>query len=105
MENYFFGNGECENLLKNRSDVILNDFAQPKEIAKSMSMSRFLVLPTLTDHWPLVVSESALVGCGMILSDKVGNSIEFLNSKNGFSFPSKSVKELSKCLSRAAEPI
>lgn len=99
----FFGDGECKNLLNNRSDIILNDFAQPPSIAKAMAQSRFLVLPTLTDHWPLVVSESALVGCGMILSDKVGNSSEFLTSRNGFSFRSKSVKELYNCLSKAAE--
>ena len=45
-----FGDGECKRLLKNRSDIILNDFSQPPDIAKSMSQSRFLVLPTLTDH-------------------------------------------------------
>ena len=92
----FFGDGECRELLKDHSGVTVNNFAQPPEIAQAMSQSRFLVLPTLTDHWPLVVSESALVGCGMILSDKVGNSLEFLNEKNGFSFRSKSVKELSQ---------
>jgi len=97
-----YGAGECQNILANCPGVIVRSFAQPHQIADAFKQSRFLVLPSKQDHWPLIVSEAALVGCGMILSNKVGNILEFLNEKNGFVFPSKSVEELSDRLKKAA---
>lgn len=97
-----FGDGECRNLLENSPGIIVHQFAQPPQIANAMRKSRFLVLPTLTDHWPLVVSEATLAGCGLILSNKTGNREEFLNKKNGFVFKAQSVNELLKKLKEAA---
>jgi len=97
-----FGDGEYSHLLQNCPGIVVNPFAQPPQIAEAMRESRFLVLPTLTDHWPLVVSEASLAGCGLILSNKVGNALEFLNEKNGFSFKSKSETELTEKLIKAA---
>ena len=67
-----------------------------------MRNSRFLVLPSFMDHWPLVVSEASLSGCGLILSNKVGNAPEFVTAKNGFSFNPKSDTELYDCLVKAS---
>jgi glycosyltransferase involved in cell wall biosynthesis len=97
-----FGDGKYRYLLENCPGVSLHSFAQPLAVANAMQQSRFIVLPSLVDHWPLVVSEASLSGCGMILSNQVGNNTEFLNKKNGFIFPAKSVKDLSECLSKAA---
>ena len=47
-----------------------------------MQKSRFLVLPTHHDQWPLVLNEATLSGCGLILTNVVGNLSEFSNSKN-----------------------
>lgn len=93
-----YGIGDCKRMLDNCPQVETRSFASSIEIAEALNESRFFVLPTLTDNWPLVVSEAALAGCGMILSNKVGNIPEFLNDKNGFIFPAKSVKKLVKRL-------
>jgi len=97
-----YGVGECKSLLENSPGITVHQFAQPPQIAEALKRSRFLVLPSLVDHWPLVVAEATLVGCGLILSDKVGNCVDLLNQKNGFVFPAKSEKELSVRLKKAA---
>jgi glycosyltransferase involved in cell wall biosynthesis len=97
-----FGTGECQNILENCPGIVVHPFAQPPQIADALRHSRFLVLPTLTDHWPLVVSEATLAGCGLLLSNRVGNIAEFLNEKNGFVFPARSVKQLAVKLKEAA---
>jgi len=97
-----FGDGECRTLLEDSPGILVNPFVQPPQIADALRKAIFLVLPTLTDHWPLVVSEATLAGCGLILSDRVGNRAEFLNEKNGFVFSAHSVNELSNRLKEAA---
>jgi len=99
---HMYGAGECEKLLDNCPGVVVHPFSKPLEIADALRQSRFLVLPSIDDHWPLVVSEATLAGCGLILSDKVGNIAEFLNEKNGFIFQAKSVEQLSGKLKEAA---
>lgn len=97
-----YGIGNCKRMLDDCSQIEIRSFASSIEVAEALKESRFFVLPTLTDNWPLVVSEAALAGCGLILSNKVGNIPEFLNNKNGFIFPAKSVKGLVKSLRDAA---
>ncbi|MDA7656763.1 glycosyltransferase [bacterium] len=97
-----YGDGELEEMVDNSNGVDFVKFSSPQEIAAALRSSRFLILPSLVDHWPLVVSESALSGCGLILSDKVGNSYEFLTNKNGYSFKSNSPEDLYEKLCLAA---
>jgi len=86
---YIFGNGPLYKDLINFKGIIVNKFCQPSEISKAMANSRFLILPTLTDHWPLVVNEAALSGCGLILSNRVGNKSEFVGKKNAIVYKVK----------------
>ncbi len=91
---YIFGNGPLYEDLINIKGIIVNEFCQPFEISKAMANSRFLILPTLTDHWPLVVNEAALSGCGLILSDRVGNKSEFVGKNNGIVYKVKQDRDL-----------
>ncbi|MFA6715037.1 MAG: glycosyltransferase [Victivallaceae bacterium] len=97
-----YGAGDCRQLLVDCPGIECHPFSSPEEIAKALQQSRFFVLPTLTDHWPLVVVEASSTGCGLILSSVVGNRIEFLTHKNGFEFPVGSVKALADRLRAAA---
>lgn len=97
-----FGKGECQSMLEGCPGIEVNSFAQPPQIAEVLKCSRFLVLPSLADHWPLVVSEAALAGCGLILSDKVGNRKDLLNSINGFVYPANSIRALEERMKAAA---
>ena len=91
---YIYGNGPLYSNLLNLGGIFVNEFCQPHEISKAMQNSRFLILPTLTDHWPLVVNEAALSGCGLILSDRVGNKSEFVGKNNGIVYEVEQDKDL-----------
>jgi glycosyltransferase involved in cell wall biosynthesis len=98
-----YGNGPCVKYFEGLPGVNVRSFAQPTEVADAMRNSRFLVLPSRVDHWPLVVSEASLSGCGLVLSDCVGNAPEFMAETAGFVCRAGSVSSLIAALSRAAE--
>ncbi len=97
-----YGNGPLYNELLNIDGIFLNEFSQPPEISEAMRNSRFFILPTLTDHWPLVINEAALSGCGLILSNRVGNIPEFLGTENGYIYQVEDDKDLLQCMENAA---
>jgi glycosyltransferase involved in cell wall biosynthesis len=96
------GDGPMRSTLDKVDGIILKSFAQPQEISNTMRNSRFLILPSLEDHWPLVVNEASLSGCGLILSNKIGNISEFIGSINGIVFDVKQDKELLTCMKTMA---
>ena len=59
-------------------------FGEAAAVARMMQNACFLVLPSIEDHWGLVVHEAALSGCGLILSTAVGAHRDLLNAQNGF---------------------
>ena len=64
--------------------IAVHPFAEAASVAGMMQNARFLVLPSIEDHWGLVVHEAALSGCGLILSTAVGAHRDLLNARNGF---------------------
>ena len=76
------GEGPLKSIIPKHKSIKYLGFKTPEEIAKLMQRSRFLVLPTHIDQWPLVINEATLCGCGLIITDVVGNIPEFSNSKN-----------------------
>lgn len=97
-----YGAGESQSLMENRPGIEVHPFAQPPQIAEALRRSRFLVLPSLVDHWPLIVSEAAVAGCGLIVSDKVGNREDLVSEMNGLVFPARSSSLLTERLKEAA---
>ncbi len=98
-----YGAGPLESTLSGIMGVNLRSFSKPETIAQALKTSKFLILPSLEDHWPLVVSEAAMSGCGLILSDKIGNIPEFANDKNSFIFKATSDDALYESMLMAAE--
>ncbi len=66
------------------AEIEVHSSAEAAEVARMMQNARFLVLPSMEDHWGLVVHEAALSGCGLILSTAVGAHRDLLNARNGF---------------------
>lgn len=58
--------------------VYLNPFLQPEELAEKYKRARFFCLPSLIDHWGLVVHEAALSGCALLLGNRVGAAKDLL---------------------------
>ena len=68
------------NKIPNHALIEYHTFKKPEEILKFMQKSRFLILPSRSDHWP-VVNESTLCVVGLILSSVVGNIPDLTNEK------------------------
>jgi len=66
--------------------IHLHDFLQPEELAGKYRSARVFCLPSVAEHWGLVVHEAALSGCALVLSDRVGAAADLLTSDNGRSF-------------------
>jgi len=76
-------------------------FAPPPTVATLMAESKFLVLPSLEEHWGVVVHEAVLCGCALILSDRVGSGADLLVSSNGLKCAAGDWRSLSSCMLRA----
>jgi len=96
--------GEMESLVRATGSkaVNLHPFAQPDELSECYRQARVMILPSLEDHWGVVVHEAALSGCALVLSTHVGAAADFINGVGCSLFPPKSEKRLGECLDRIA---
>lgn len=69
--------------------VEIHDFLQPEVLAAVYRKARVLALPSLEEHWGLVVHEGALSGCLLFLSDRIGAADDLLSDANGIVFKPK----------------
>lgn len=97
-----FGTGPLAGELASVPGLRLHGFLPSNVIAFELARSRFLVLPSLEDHWPLVVHEAVSSGCGIVTTDGVGSRHELVSFNNGWIYPRKSAAGLSACLAEAA---
>ena len=97
------GNGLLKKIIPKHRNIEYFSFKKPEEIAKLMQQSRFLVLPSYSDHWPLVVNEATLCGCGLIVSNVIGNIPELSNNKNSIICNVASEKSLINALEKASK--
>jgi glycosyltransferase involved in cell wall biosynthesis len=97
----FIGDGPlAEKLRADGVDVL--PFSDPAEIAAQMRASRVFVLPSVEDHWGLVVHEAALSGCALVVSDGVGAREDLVTPENGFVFRRRDCASLEAALSSVA---
>ncbi len=69
-----------------------------KETIKWISSSKFLIIPSLSDGWAVVVNEALLCGTPVIASDQVGASALLDNKKRGAIFKAGNKKHLKEVL-------
>lgn len=81
-------------ILKNQS---------PKKLSKLYNESLFFILPSLREHWGLVVHEASLCGCFLLLSDNISSSCEFSNKKNTLIFKPKLISSIQKSITMAMQ--
>ena len=97
------GNGPLKKIIPKHPNIEYFSFKKPEEITKLMQQSRFLILPSYSDHWPLVVNEATLCGCGLIVSNVIGNIPELSNNKNSIICNVASEKSLINALEKASK--
>ena len=59
------GSGELHAQIPVHPQIHVQGFVQPAELAEKLRQSRCLVLPSLEEHWGLVVHEAACCGCAL----------------------------------------
>ena len=98
-----YGSGPLRNALRSqfdRSDIEINDFAQPEKLSELYQSARVSCLPSLEEHWGVVVHEAALSGCYLLLSKGIGASDDFLGNQNGLIFDPESENEMVEAFRR-----
>lgn len=82
--------------------LLVEDFVQPEGLAARFHESRFLVLPSTTEAWGLVVHEAALCGCALVLSDAIGSADDLASVRNAIRFRANDEDDLYRALVDAA---
>ncbi len=98
-ELHCYGTGPYSEKLPYHPSIKHFGFIQPEDLIKLSEHTGVFVLPSLFEPWGVVVQEFALAGFPLILSDKVGAGLEFVDEKNGVIFNSNDLNSLKKSLS------
>lgn len=85
-----------------RQSIRIHPFVQPEELAALYRTARIFVLPSLEEHWGLVVHEAALSGCVLLLGEKTGAAADLLGKSNGFSFDPFSEESIRAAIEKGA---
>lgn len=84
------------------SCICIHPFLQPESLAAKYQEARIFILPSVSEHWGVVVHEAALSGCLLLLSKHIGAAEDFLEEgMNGFSFNPFSVDSMVRVIRRA----
>ena len=92
------GSGKLQPQIPVHWQIQVQGFVQPIELAEKLRLSRCLVLPSLEEHWGLVVHEAASCGCALALSNTVGSAVDFTTE----TFNPRDLKAMENALRRIA---
>ena len=96
-----YGCGPLKDRIPQGKGVSVHDFLQPEQLAAKYREARIFCLPSLEEHWGLVVHEAALSGCFLLLSDGIGARADFLGMRNGQTFNPYDVGSIRNAFCRA----
>jgi glycosyltransferase involved in cell wall biosynthesis len=92
------GSGPLRGQLPSHPSIRIESFAPPERIREWMTASRWFVLPSKHDHWPLVIHEAVLSGCMLLLSSAIGSISEFATAANSRVVPTDDCRALAAAL-------
>ncbi len=93
-----YGCGPLRDRIPQRDGISVHDFVQPEILAEKYREARVFCLPSLKEHWGLVVHEAALSGCVLLLSDAIGAKEDLVGKSNGFVFSATDSESLTMFL-------
>jgi 1,2-diacylglycerol 3-alpha-glucosyltransferase len=106
----FAGDGLArEELMRKANEIIPGQvcfpgFAQREELAILYALADFLVLPTHSDPWGLVVNEAMACGLPIIVTNVAGCSLDLVqNGSNGYVVPPRDSEKLSAAIETLLE--
>lgn len=80
------GHGPLHAQIPKIQGLIVHDFVQPMELSRIYRQVRAFVLPSLEEHWGVVVHEASLSGCYLLLSSAIGAKEDFASKENSAIF-------------------
>ena len=80
------GSGEQHCAIPQHPQIVVEGFVQPAQLATKLRAARAFVLPSLEEHWGLVVHEAALSGAALVLSTAVGAAEDLAGPENSVIF-------------------
>jgi glycosyltransferase involved in cell wall biosynthesis len=92
------GSGELAKDIPAHEQIHLGGFIQPHALAERLRNARCLVLPSLEEHWGLVVHEAVSCGCALALAQTVGSKDDFARTENSIVFSPHSATRIEKAL-------
>lgn len=99
-----FGFGEGWESRMIHPAIVHHGFVQPKELSGTIYSASAFILPSVSEHWGVVVHEMAVAGLPLLLSKAVESKHTFLDEgKNGYSFDPKQEESILKTLIRFAQ--
>lgn len=96
-----YGNGPLKDKIPQGYGIYVHNFLQPEELASKYRDARLFCLPSLEEHWGVVVHEAALSGCVLLLSEDIGARADFLSGRNGVAFNPNSTSSIEAAFSQA----
>lgn len=102
----FVGEGPLKKQIEQLASakIITSGFCPPDQLVHKFNTASAFCLPSINEHWGLVVHEAALAGLPMVLSDTVFAAERFLlDGVNGFICKSGSYVDLKRQLERLFE--
>ena len=89
---------ELKTLEKENPSLIVHSFVQPEQLAGLYQNARVFALPSLEEHWGLVVHEASLSGCVLLVSKQVGANDDFVAVENGRIFDAFSMDSMKNAI-------
>lgn len=91
----FIGSGSYNEKLENREDLKVKNFMQPEDLAVEVRKYSYLILPSITEPWALVIQEMMAAGLPVLASDTCGAAPVFIiPNYNGKIFKTNSLESL-----------
>lgn len=70
--------------LKHDDRIIFSDFVNQKWMPNLYKLANFLILPSVSETWGLVLNEALASGTPIIASNKCGGANDLVNASNGY---------------------
>lgn len=80
------GHGPLHVKIPKMQGLVVHDFVQPEELSRIYRQVRAFVLPSIEEHWGVVVHEASLSGCYLLLSSAIGAKDDFASNENSAIF-------------------
>jgi glycosyltransferase involved in cell wall biosynthesis len=90
------GDGYLRNQVNENLDhnITLLEYSDPEFIAKILNTSKVLILPSVEEHWGVVIHEAVRCGCLVITTEHTGAVMDLLNHRNSILLKDSSINEI-----------